>query len=254
MDGYVKGIISNDSTKDEELMTFPITVAEAADFDDGEILADKFNGGSLGGGVGTTNTSVIPNKWYNKNIFCFGDSITAGGYPNYIGKTLGAFITNKGSSGGTYARDWDIIQKTDLTYAHAVTFMTGHNAGASTLTLDTSGLLDVTDVNDFDSYPNNYYGGIGRLIAYVRKTYPNVKIYLLNLHFTLRGNTSKDCARALAELGEYYSVPVIDVFRNCGISKTNLSTYSSDGTHLDLLDGKGNQLLGECVAYQMMYL
>lgn len=254
MDGYVKGIISNDSTKNEEIMTFPITVAEGVYFDDGETLADKFNGGSLGGGGGATSSSVIPNKWYNKNIFCFGDSITAGGYPIFIGKVLGAFITNKGSSGGTYARDWDIIQKTDLTYAHAVTFMTGHNSGAGKMTLETSGVLEIENPNDLSSYPNNYYGGIGKLIMYVRKTYPNTKIYLLNLHYTTRGTTSSDCARALAEIGEYYSVPIIDVFRNCGISKTNLSTYSSDGTHLDLLDGKGNQLLGECVAYQMMYL
>lgn len=240
MDGYIKGIISNDSTENEEIMIFPVTVAEGVFFDDGKTLEEKFN----------DKSTVIPNKWRNKNIYCFGDSITAGGYPTYIGKVLGAFITNKGSSGGTYNRDWDIINNTDLSFAHAVTFMTGHNAGAGDMTLETSGLLDIEDVNNLDSYPSNYYGGLGKLINYVRKTYPKVKIYLLGLHHTTRGNTSKDCQRALKEIGDYYSVPFIDVYANCGISKTNLSVYSSDGTHLN---SEGNTLLGEYIAYQMMY-
>ena len=250
MEGYVKAIISNDSTENEEIMIYPISVAEGIYFNDGDTLANKFNNGSLGGGTIETNKSVVPNKWLNKNIFCFGDSITGGGYPTVIGETLGAFITNKGSSGGTYARDWDIINSTDLTYANAVTFMTGHNDGARDITLENSGLLDVEDVYDFNSYPSNYYGGIGKLINYVRKNYPNVKIYLLGLHYTTRTNVSKDCQRALKELGDYYSVPFIDVYANCGISKTNLSVYSSDGTHLN---ENGDKLLGECIAYQMMY-
>ena len=74
---------------------------------------------------------------------------------------------------------------------------------------------------------------------------------MINLHYTERKNVSKSCDTALKELSEYYSVPLIDVFRNCGISKTNLEDYSSDGTHLN---DEGNRLLGECIAYQMLYL
>lgn len=247
MKGYIKGIISNESTSNEEKMIYPITVAEAIYFNDGKTLVDKINNNS---GSSSTST-VIPNKWRYKNIYCFGDSITAGGYPANIAKVLGAYVTNKGSSGGTYARDWNIIQQTDLSYADAVTFMTGHNSGAGDMTLETSGLLDIADPSDFNSYPDNYYGGLGKLINYVRTTYPNTKIYLLGLHYTLRGNTSKDCQRALKEIGDYYSVPFIDVYANCGICKTNLSVYSSDGTHLN---SDGNALLGECIAYQMMYI
>lgn len=244
MEGYVKAILSDDSTENEELVVFPITVAEGVYFDDGETLADKIKSDT------STNTSAIPNKWINKNIFCFGDSITAGGYPAYIGKTLGATITNKGSSGGTYKRDWDIINGTDLNYAQAVTFMTGHNGGPGDVTLETSGILDITDAYDFASYPDNYYGGMGKLINYVRQNYPTVKIYLLGLHYTERWGNSEKCQRALKELGNYYSVPFIDVYANCGICKTNLSVYSSDGTHLN---DEGDRLLGECIAYQMMY-
>lgn len=254
--GKVEGIISPSSTGENQVITLPFTTADAIYFKDGKTLQQKSDLGELGGNSNSPSgdNGHIPNKWRGKRIYTFGDSITAGGYPNTIADILGAFVTNKGSSGGTYSRDFDIITKTDLTYADAITLMTGHNSGPGTLTLENSGLLDVTDTSNYDSYPSNYYGGIGKVIEYVRKTYPNIKIYLLTLHYTKRGTTSKDCRRALYEIGEYYSVPVIDVYTNCGINKTNLDVYSSDGTHLDLADKKGNVLIGECVAYQMMYL
>ena len=251
--GSVKAIIESNNDSETNIL-LPTTLASGVYFYDGQNLQQKLDNGALGSGGGTSSYSVIPNKWQGKNIHTFGDSITAGGYPSYIKSTLGAYVTNHGSSGGTYDRDFTIIQNTDLTGADAITLMTGHNGGPREITLETSGLKDVTDINDYASYPTNYYGGIGKIVEYVRKTYPNVKIYLLGLHYTKRGTTSKDCQRALKEIGDYYSIPFIDVYANCGISETNIDTYSSDGTHLDLLDKKGNKLLGECIAYQMMYL
>ena len=250
IEGKIEAIKSPNSTPDKEIITIPFSTANAVYFPDGTTLLNKYTNGELGSSSGSSSVSYVPNKWHGKNVVCFGDSITAGGYPNVIAKVLGAFVTNKGSSGGTYVRDWNIINDTDLTYANAVTFMTGHNGGAGSMTLETSGLLDVTDASNFESYPNNYYGGLGKLINYVRITYPNIKIYLLGLHYTTRNNTSKDCQRALKEIGDYYAVPFIDVYANCGICKTNLSVYSSDGTHLN---SEGNALLGEYIAYQMMY-
>lgn len=247
--GKIEGIVSPNSVEGNEVITLPFSIAEAVYFKDGKTLQQKLDNGELG----QSTTKKIPNKWEGKRIFCFGDSITSGGYPTVIGNILGAFITNKGSSGGTYARDFDIISTTDLTYADVITIMTGHNSGAGSTTLETSGLKDIVDVNNYSSYPSNYYGGIGKIIAYVRATYPNIKIYLLGLHYTLRGTTSKDCQRALAEIGDYYSVPFIDVYANCGICATNINTISSDGTHLDLQNKLGNTLVGECVAYNMMY-
>lgn len=253
--GKIEGIISPASTDENLIITLPFSTADAVYFKDGKTLQEKADSGELGGGSNTSsNGGVIPNKWKGKRIYTFGDSITAGGYPNTIADILGAFVTNKGSSGGTYTRDFDIITQTDLSFTDAVTLMTGHNGGPGNLTLETSGLLDVTDTSNYEVYPQNYYGGVGRIIEYVRHTYPNIKIYLLTLHYTTRGTTSIDCRRALHEIGEYYSVPVVDVYENCGINKTNLNMYSSDGTHLDLAENKGNVLIGECIAYQMMYL
>lgn len=250
--GKIEAIISPSSTEENTVITLPFSSAESIYFKDGDTLENKYNNGELGSSSSTVTSSS--NKWKGKRIYCFGDSITAGSYPSVMQNILGAYVTNKGSSGGTYARDYDIISSIDLTYADCITIMTGHNAGAGTTTLDTSGLLSLSSVNDYSSYPSNYYGGIGKIIAYVRNTYPNIKIYLCNLHWTKRGTTSKDCKRALIEIGEYYSVPVIDVYSNCGVCATNIDTYSSDGTHLDLLNSKGQTMLGECISYQMMYL
>lgn len=250
--GKIESIISPTSNNDNTVITLPTTVADAIYFPDGATLLDKYNNGELGSS--STSSNILSNKWKGKTIYCFGDSITAGGYPNIIGDILGAYVTNKGSSGGTYDRDYTIITETDLTGVDAITIMTGHNGGAGDITLDTSGLKDITDTTDYTSFPANYYGGIGKIIEYIRHTYPNIKIYLLGLHYTKRNTTSKDCQRALEELGDYYSVPFIDVYSNCGICATNIDTYSSDGTHFDLLNGKGNNLLGSCIAYQMMYL
>lgn len=252
INGSIKAIISPNSTDTQTEVVLPISTASSIYFSDGQTLQAKYNNGDLGGS--STTSTVIPNKWQGKKIYCFGDSITGGGYPITIGELLGAYVVNKGSAGGTYARDYDIITGTDLTGVDAITIMTGHNAGPGSTTLENSGLLDVADTTDYSSFPNNYYGGIGKIIEYVRHTYPNIKIYLLGLHYTARGTGPKDCQRALKEIGNYYSVPFIDVRANCGIGVTNIGVYSSDGIHLDLLDGKGNQLLGECIAYQMMYL
>lgn len=243
----IEGIISPSSTTDETVITLPFSTSDNVFFKDGKTLQSKYDNGELGGG------SSSQSKWYGKNIISFGDSITTL-YPSIACGILGAYSTNKGSSGGTYARDWTILQNigSNIENYDAVTLMTGHNRGPGELTLTTSGLSDVTDVTNYDSYPDNYYGGIGKMIEYIRAN-SNAKIYLLTLHETrINGyNNSKQCRKALFELGEYYASPVVDVYANCGINKTNLSKYSTDLLHLD---ETGQRMLGECIAYQMMYL
>ena len=246
--GKIEGIVSPSSTSENKVITIPFSTANAIYFNDGKTLQSKYNNGELGG-----SSTGSKSKWYGKNIVSFGDSITTL-YPSVMCEILGAYSTNKGSSGGTYTRDWTILQEMGVAIENydAVTIMTGHNEGPGDLTLDTSGLLDVADTSNYDSYPSNYYGGIGKIIEYIRAN-SNAKIYLITLHYTrLEGYTrSIKCRKALFELGEYYACPVVDVYANCGINKTNLSKYSTDLVHLD---ETGQRMLGECIAYQMMYL
>lgn len=243
----IEGIISPSSTNNETIITLPFSTSDNVFFKDGKTLQFKYDNGEL---VGSSTGSK--SKWYGKNILSFGDSITTL-YPSIMCEILGAVSTNKGLSGGNYNNDWEILQGVgNLELFDAITIMTGHNKGPGALTLDTSGILDITDTSNYSLYPDNYYGGIGKIIEYIRAN-SNARIYLLTLHITSRGEwkNSIQCRKALFELGEYYSCPVIDVYSLCGIGKTNLSKYSTDLTHLN---SDGQRLLGECIAYQMMHL
>ena len=112
IEGKIEAIMSPSSTSDKEVITIPFCTANAIYFPDGSTLLNKYNAGELGdGSSGSTVdvSSAVPNKWHGKNLVTLGDSITAGGYPNYIKEVLGCYLTNKGSSGGTYERDFNEI-------------------------------------------------------------------------------------------------------------------------------------------------
>lgn len=186
------------------------------------------------------------NRYYKKAGICFGDSITSGGYPVYIGKYLDCSVTNKGSSGSDVIRMYNIISGNgynpiDYSGFAFATIMIGHNSGIS-------GSLDdytLTEGQTYLDYPNTGFGNIGKSICYMQAQNPDMKIYLCTLHKTTRGDNSKICREKLYEIGEYFSLPVIDVYSECGIGWHNLNTYSTDGTHVT---DAGNKLIGECVA------
>ena len=127
IEGKIEAIKSPNSTPDKEIITIPFSTANAVYFPDGTTLLNKYTNGELGSGSGSSSgsssASYVPNKWYGKNLVCLGDSITAGGYPNYIKEVLGCQLSNKGSSGGTYDRDFNqIINTIDWKYVDVVTY------------------------------------------------------------------------------------------------------------------------------------
>ena len=260
IEGKIEAIMSPSSTTDKEVITIPFCTANAIYFPDGSTLLNKYNAGELGdGSSGSTVdvSSAVPNKWYGKNLVTLGDSITAGGYPNYIKEVLGCHLTNKGSSGGTYERDFNsIINTVDWTYVDVVTYMTGqNNGGGGQGTLKDSGLMDVTDWSDFNSYPNNYFGGVAKVINYIRLQNPKIKIYLLGQAnsgvLPIENNTPYWIREHMLELSWFLSVPFIDTFAHCGIDFRNWADYSSDGVHIN---EEGKKLVGRNAAYEMMYL
>ena len=260
IEGKIEAIMSPSSTTDKEVITIPFCTANAIYFPDGSTLLSKYNDGELGAGSGGSTvdvSSAVPNKWHGKNLVTLGDSITAGGYPNYIKEVLGCYLTNKGSSGGTYERDFnDIINTVDWTYVDVVTYMTGQNSGGGGKgTLKDSGLMDVTDWSNFSSYPNNYFGGVAKVINYIRLQNPKIKIYLLGQAnsgaLPLTSNYPYLIREHMLELSWFLSVPFIDTFAHCGIDFRNWSDYSADGVHIN---DAGKQLVGRNAAYEMMYL
>ena len=257
IEGKIEAIKSPNSTPDKEIITIPFSTANAVYFPDGTTLLNKYTNGELGSSSGSSSASCVPNKWYGKNVVCLGDSITSGGYPNYIKEVLGCQLTNKGSSGGTYDRDFnDIIPTIDWIYVDAVTYMTGQNSGGGgTITLAESGLMDVTDWSDYASYPNNYFGGVAKVINYIRNQNPNIKVYLIGQAnsgvLPLTNNTPYHIRNHMMELSMFLSVPFIDTFCHAGIDFRNWSDYSSDGVHIN---EEGKKLVGRNAAYEMMYL
>ena len=261
IEGKIEAIKSPNSTPDKEIITIPFSTANAVYFPDGTTLLSKYTNGELGSSSGSSpgssSASYVPNKWYGKNVVCLGDSITAGGYPNYIKEVLGCQLTNKGSSGGTYDRDFnDIIPTINWTYVDVVTYMTGQNsAGGGTITLAESGLMDVTDWSDYASYPNNYFGGVAKVINYIRDQNPNIKVYLIGQAnsgvLPLTNNIPYNIRNHMMELSMFLSVPFIDTFCHAGIDFRNWADYSTDGVHIN---EEGKKLVGRNAAYEMMYL
>ena len=205
------------------------------------------------------NRPYFQDKYYDKKIFTFGDSITSGSggytYSEQMSKVLGAYVINYGSSGARADRMFNIISGNgyptkDYSDVSAVTLMIGHNERQGTETLDSSGIKDIQNYTD---YPNTFYGYICKSIEYIWEQNPNIRIYICSLHHTTLedGQRSELCYPALKEIAQWYSLPFIDLTYELGIGRHNLSTYSEDGVHLTIGDA-GYTIMGNFIASQML--
>ena len=205
------------------------------------------------------NRPYFQDKYYDKKIFTFGDSITSGSggytYSEQMAKVLGAYVKNYGSSGARADRMFNIISGNgypvkDYSDVSAVTLMIGHNERQGTETLDSSG---IKNIQNYTNYPNTFYGYICKSIEYIWEQNPNIRIYMCSLHHTTLedGQRSELCYSALKEIAQWYSLPFIDLTYELGIGRHNLSTYSEDGVHLTKGD-VGYTIMGNFIASQML--
>lgn len=185
---------------------------------------------------------VKTNRWNGAWGMFFGDSVTDGqtGSKNRMVGLVASAIglsryTNYGSSGSNTTRLFQIVSGTYTTPFNVVpdylsydvlVIMIGHNSDTTVGTIaDCEG----------SSQPDTFYGNISKSIDFILNINPNIKIYLSNVHYTDRqsglGTNSKLVDTRISEICEFYSLSKIDVFRNCGINKKNLATYTLDNTH-----------------------
>ncbi|UKS30162.1 SGNH/GDSL hydrolase family protein [Paenibacillus sp. HWE-109] len=184
-------------------------------------------------------------KYSGKRVFCFGDSITqsvgaANNYPTHLSTKLNANVTNFGSSGGDHNRFRCIVcggtsnggltfTAPDFTIADVVTLTIGHNGGVGSSTMN-----DISGINDFNLYPDTYYGNFCRSIEYILNQNQNVKIYLMtpiqSLNASYITNTAASTT-AIKIIGAKYALPVIDLQNTSGLNFRNLSLFTGDGTH-----------------------
>ena len=237
MIGKIEGIHHANSTKENELFVYPITVAEAVKMPNGEMLSNF-------------SLSSSNSKYKDKIIYCFGDSITRCGYPDYIRDILGAKVYNFGINVYKVHQVYNLAIEKNFDEVSAVTIMIGFNsAPPSDLTLENSGILTEDDPTN---YPDNYIGWLAKTIEYIQSKNLKCRIYLCSTHMP-RGHSSitkePEYNRCMKEVAKYYSLPFIDVFNECGICQKNKELTLADAIHPNEI---GTELIGTYIAYQML--
>lgn len=209
---------------------------------------------------------AIAFSWTGKKVAFLGDSITAGDgtakvFHSYMQDTLGIVPLNYGEGGTTVADSpyhnnpmynrvnnelgrsgaWGNYGPMDAT-ADAI-FVFGGTNDWSTGSIPTGDRNTVTADGLYapTTGTDNFYGAYHLLIQKLLAKYPGKPIVLMTpLHRDVPSdyiqNSShqhlEDFANAIIELGRFYSLPVIDLYRESGLNpKYNLTQYWFDGTH-----------------------
>ena len=220
----------------------PVTLAECVMMGDGTNLTikDKINSLELSGGT---------NKYEGKKVLWLGDSISVASspsYPAYVCNALNMTLTNKASSGGDAVRMRMILQGgTDSTETYPtidvsdfdyVFIMIGHNCdGTYGVTSSTASINNIpTDDTPYSDYVSGFYTDVASCIEYIWDNNQDCQIYLITPIQSTNGRyapTTVAAQKALKEIGNFYSIPVIDVYGECGICKKNITVYTDDNIH-----------------------
>lgn len=206
------------------------------------------------------------NKARGKAIVCFGDSITATGYPDKLMEFANCIAINMGESGSSSAKIRNTV--TGIGNEGQTTFdwssnpvdiaiiMAGYNDTYQGTISDDIPTTTIDDAgNDWSAYLAEFdisttTGNIGFTIEWIQVNHPDVRILLCNYH----NNTDSKPTRysnvdtAVQALCEYYAVQYIDVRRTCGINKKNATLYTSDGLHPN---DAGQKLIAKAILRQM---
>lgn len=176
-------------------------------------------------------------KWQNKNWLAIGDSIT---YQNtYQAKVknllkLGnvSMDAKPGQQIGTMA---DRITSASLENVDLITVFGGTN--------DYGGNRKLGTIND-DITASTFYGDVKKVIDKILTAKPTVRLVFVTplqrgkfenqpIFPNPNGGGYKldQYAKAIKEVCEQYSIPVLDLFSSAGINKYNLPSYTADNLH-----------------------
>ncbi|WP_439874863.1 GDSL-type esterase/lipase family protein [Bacillus mycoides] len=197
----------------------------------------------------------IKHKWNGKRIVGHGDSImwydgnkypdgtTSVGYLTNMNKKIGfSSMLNKGVSGACiaqnqdeYADICDVVKTVDYTLYDIVIIAGGTNDFGRAVPL---GVLGNSSTTTFDR--TTFYGAYREIVEYILSKNPTIQIVLFTplkrKNFDNKNGAScvlGDYAKAINNIGELYSLPVIDLYSLSGVNKNTLSTYTIDDLHLN---------------------
>lgn len=203
-----------------------------------------------GGGGGVTDLGAYENNLNGKTWLCIGDSITAANicYRPIICNNFGITAPLKSSSpfaGGKsacYGGGASCGYEDSKSYASVVP-----NADIATIMLGTNDfagsplgtIADLPANQSESSY--TFYGCYKGIIENIIKTYGVIPIILmtpiqrsLNAGPNSFGLTLNDYRNAIIDMGEYYSLPVVDLYAMSGFAighSPATSGYNGDGLH-----------------------
>lgn len=194
------------------------------------------------GKYGSTH-DLATQPWINKKVACLGDSITEGDsgegglidsyvpkLKKYIGTVAqnfgkcGALITKKTDDDISFVNRVGAIKEQDV-----VTIFGGINDFQWNAPLGT--------MKDNADTPTTFYGALKYVVTTLATNNPKAKLMLItpmkttkfkyhtydtdgNLMKNANGNTQLEFVNAIKEVGEYYSIPVLDMY-----SESNYSPY-----------------------------
>lgn len=185
------------------------------------------------------------NKWEDKSWITLGDSITrANGYQDNLKDLLGfSKVTNLGENGQTMA--WQPKNKSTYTVGKMINYK---NYDLVTIFIGTNdfrynkklGTIQNSGSNDFDE--KTFIGAYQLLIEYILASNPEINLVLITPPQRIHdgydtnfknevGSKLIDYVSAIESLGEIYSLPVLDLYREGGITKENINVFTRDGLH-----------------------
>lgn len=214
--------------------------------------------GSLGSSFEEQEKNVIF-PWRSKKVTCFGDSITQG--DNGYGKLIDSYVprlekwlqtkpTNAGTSGSkiTYAQNEAtasfVTRVNAIKNQDIVTIFGGVNDFLFGSPLGT--------MNDASDKTTTFYGALKYIIINLATNNPDAKLMLITPMKTNKyiktfnengkliqnsvGSTELDYVNAIKDIGNYYSIPVLDMYSNGNFNpylpnQLGDDRFTADGLH-----------------------
>lgn len=198
------------------------------------------------------NTPVVEQKTLltlkDKNLVFFGDSIVNGqGAVPYSSRLLQLLelktSTKQGYSGGTITQHNNNLCLVDKIKAFDFT-----NYDYCLIQVGTNDLSYNAELGTLETYETTYdntkfYDSYREALDYILSNNANIQIILITplqryryQGFTpIKKNTVnldlRDYVEAIKKIGAFYSLPVIDMFSNCGLNYNTNTLLTSDGLH-----------------------
>ena len=184
--------------------------------------------------------NVYFDKWNEKTWLTLGDSITkANGYQPIVKEKLGfANVDNKGLNGQTMA-----YQKTNKSTYSIGKEIDYKNYDLVTIFIGTNDFRYNKKLGKLGEYDEKtFIGGYEMLIEKILSSNPYIDLVLItpmqrtkdgyDINFTNKvGSKLIDYVNGIKDLGEKYSLPVLDLYSISGINTQTMNVYTRDNLH-----------------------